>query len=248
LWPSIIISFFIGLGLLAFWQAIGDKSPATIGAVGVISFSILWSRTASSRSTQPTETSRETPASTPHQQFQHLEPVPSTNEAHLTSISEEALYEQAMKEVESRATRPGLWAKAFADANGDEIRQKVLYVKYRVAEEKARVSVKLPQPVGTEPPPMRPSESAFMKILTLLSQKRVTATKTGRAWHLYQPNDGSFTFTMVELIGDKAFLEYVTRFVEVPPHLGLECSVEDLVVTSDSSSTTFKSGSIASKA
>lgn len=64
------------------------------------------------------------------------------------SISEEALYEQAMHEVKSGTQRAGLWAKAFAEADGDERRQTALYLKYRVDQEQKNA-----QPARLNPHP-----------------------------------------------------------------------------------------------
>lgn len=66
-------------------------------------------------------------------------------------IEEEAFYEAALNEIESGGRRPGLWAKAIANADGDEHSAKALYLKLlvqklkdeahidaRIREEKAR--------------------------------------------------------------------------------------------------------------
>ncbi|MEK7222341.1 MAG: hypothetical protein AAB274_01590 [Nitrospirota bacterium] len=53
--------------------------------------------------------------------------------------SEEDLYAAALAEVQARTTHPGLWAKAFADSEGDENKSTALYIKLRVQQEIARV-------------------------------------------------------------------------------------------------------------
>ena len=45
--------------------------------------------------------------------------------------SEEDAYERAGEELEELSMNKGIWAKAFADSNGDEQKQKALYIKYR---------------------------------------------------------------------------------------------------------------------
>ncbi len=47
-------------------------------------------------------------------------------------LREEALYQEALREVELGLRRDGLWAKAVANANGDASLAKSLYLKYRV--------------------------------------------------------------------------------------------------------------------
>lgn len=51
-------------------------------------------------------------------------------------IPEEGLFELAMKEMNNGQMRPGLWAKAWADAQGDDTKAKARYLKLRVANMK----------------------------------------------------------------------------------------------------------------
>ena len=51
-------------------------------------------------------------------------------------IPDEAYYEMAAKEVQNDNIRPGLWAKAWSDAGGDDMKAKALYLKLRVASMK----------------------------------------------------------------------------------------------------------------
>jgi hypothetical protein len=50
------------------------------------------------------------------------------------TANEDALWEQAAKEVDSSDRKLGLWAKCFAGTNGDENKAKAEYLKQRVAE------------------------------------------------------------------------------------------------------------------
>ncbi|CAN1564383.1 RDD [Burkholderiaceae bacterium] len=51
-----------------------------------------------------------------------------------TSVKEEEFWEQAANELESPQRKVGLWAKCFAETNGDENKTKVEYLKQRVAQ------------------------------------------------------------------------------------------------------------------
>jgi hypothetical protein len=51
---------------------------------------------------------------------------------------DEQLYEIAARELEANAPRKGLFAKAFAEAMGDEAKTKALYLRLRVAQLKAQ--------------------------------------------------------------------------------------------------------------
>lgn len=48
--------------------------------------------------------------------------------------AEEMLYEQVAQEISSGNIRQGLWLKAFADAEGDELKAKAAYSRMRVAQ------------------------------------------------------------------------------------------------------------------
>jgi hypothetical protein len=49
------------------------------------------------------------------------------------------MYASALAELQSGTTRPGLWAKAFADSEGDENKSKALYIKLRAQQEIERM-------------------------------------------------------------------------------------------------------------
>lgn len=46
----------------------------------------------------------------------------------------EHLYEKAANEIHNSVTKPGLWAKAFSDSNGDLEKTKALYIRLRVEQ------------------------------------------------------------------------------------------------------------------
>ena len=48
--------------------------------------------------------------------------------------TEEDAYERAAEELEHETQNKGIWAKAFSDADGDEQKQKALYIKYRAEQ------------------------------------------------------------------------------------------------------------------
>ena len=48
--------------------------------------------------------------------------------------TEEDAYAWASNEIEDGTYKKGIWAKAFADSDGDEQKQKALYIKYRAEQ------------------------------------------------------------------------------------------------------------------
>lgn len=49
-------------------------------------------------------------------------------------MDDEPLYAQVVQELKLRGPIPGLWAKAYAEANGNEPQAKALYLRYRVEQ------------------------------------------------------------------------------------------------------------------
>jgi hypothetical protein len=56
----------------------------------------------------------------------------------VSESDEDAIYAKALSELKSGAARPGLWAKAFAESDGDENKSQALYIKLRVQQERER--------------------------------------------------------------------------------------------------------------
>jgi len=54
------------------------------------------------------------------------------------NIDEDTLYEQAMNEIENDTKVKSLWAKAFANSDGNEEKAKALYIQYRVDDFKRK--------------------------------------------------------------------------------------------------------------
>lgn len=49
-------------------------------------------------------------------------------------MQEELLYERVVQELHESGPKPGLWAKAFAESNGNDTQAKALYLRYRVVQ------------------------------------------------------------------------------------------------------------------
>lgn len=56
-------------------------------------------------------------------------------------LAEEHLYELAAEEIAANSIRPGLWAKAIAEADGDDAKAKARYIKLRVETMKAEAEL-----------------------------------------------------------------------------------------------------------
>jgi hypothetical protein len=49
-------------------------------------------------------------------------------------MQDERLYQQVVQELHEQGPKSGLWAKAFAESNGNDAQAKALYLRYRVAQ------------------------------------------------------------------------------------------------------------------
>jgi hypothetical protein len=54
----------------------------------------------------------------------------------VSEFDEDAIFAEALSELKSGTARPGLWAKAFAESEGDENKSQALYIKLRVQQER----------------------------------------------------------------------------------------------------------------
>ena len=60
--------------------------------------------------------------------------VEAENKESAKKITKESAYQIASEEIENKTYQKGLWAIAFADADGDEKKQQALYLKLRAKQ------------------------------------------------------------------------------------------------------------------
>ena len=58
----------------------------------------------------------------------------SSEKENSTAMNDDAFYDEVAKEIETNNLVPGVWTRAFAEADGDENRAKAIYIKLRVAK------------------------------------------------------------------------------------------------------------------
>ncbi len=103
-----------------------------------------------------------------------ITPTRSVNESHfLTSMpldksNEEDSWATAMQEVETGQRRPGIWAKAFAECDGDETKTKVAYLKARVQQ-----LTEVAQAIEAQREAQRQDEFAKEKAASLAKQQAI---------------------------------------------------------------------------
>lgn len=66
-------------------------------------------------------------------------PFQSAAERLLKEEAENLLYEKAAADIEANIIDKGLWTRAFAESDGDEVKQKALYIKMIVQQYKDRI-------------------------------------------------------------------------------------------------------------
>lgn len=66
-------------------------------------------------------------------------PFQSATERLLNAEAENALYEKAAADIEANIIDKGLWTRAFAESDGNEVKQKALYIKMIVQQYKDRI-------------------------------------------------------------------------------------------------------------
>ena len=63
-----------------------------------------------------------------------MKPEPEEKPPVAPIMDDDAFYEQVAGEIESDAMKPGIWARAFAETDGENDRAKALYIRLRVAQ------------------------------------------------------------------------------------------------------------------
>lgn len=77
----------------------------------------------------------------------------------------EELYEQVAAELSSGATRKGVWLRALTDADGDEVRARILYTRLRIADlQETAAIVGAAHAVATSPDQKRPAETVVRRV------------------------------------------------------------------------------------
>ena len=127
-----------------------------------------------------------------------------------SDLDEEAIYAEALVELKSGKTRPGLWAKAFAESEGDESKSQALYIKLRVQHERERrqQEQKAVDALAVESAQRRAEE--FFAVIEQLRLKGYEAKRAGDGWTVWEPLGGH-----VRLGSDKSLLEYAEGRVPV---------------------------------
>lgn len=127
---------------------------------------------------------------------------------------EETIYATALSEIQTDSVRPGLWAKAFADSEGDENKCKALYIRLRVKHEKERLQQErhaLHQ-VAVEAAQQKPR--AFQNVIDNLSSCGYETKRTMSGWSIREPLGGR-----VKLKSDQALLDYAQGKITIPTEL-----------------------------
>ena len=66
-------------------------------------------------------------------------PFQSATDRLLSEEAENSLYEKAANDIENENIEKGIWTKAFAQASGDEIKQKAIYIELIVQHYKNQI-------------------------------------------------------------------------------------------------------------
>ncbi len=126
------------------------------------------------------------------------------------NLDEEAIYAEALSELKSGTPRPGLWAKAFAESEGDEKRSQALYIKLRVQQERERRHQEQAAESALSAESERRKAEDFSAVIEHLRLKGYEAKKTSTGWTIREPLGGR-----VRLDSDKSLLEYAQGRVTV---------------------------------
>jgi len=140
--------------------------------------------------------------------------IAMTNKEAAPDSDEESIYATALSEIQTDSVRPGLWAKAFADSEGDANKCKALYIRLRVQHEKDRLQQErhASHLVAVEAAQQKPR--AFQNVIDSLSSCGYETKRTMSGWSIREPLGGR-----VKLKSDQALLDYAQGKTAIPAEL-----------------------------
>lgn len=124
-------------------------------------------------------------------------------EDNVPALDEEAIYAEALAELKAGTARPGLWAKAFAESEGDENKSQALYMRLRVQHEKDRRQQLQNAAAASAADAVRRKAEEFSAMIEQLRLKGYDARKSGDGWTVREPLGGR-----AKLDSDKSLSEY----------------------------------------
>ena len=141
-------------------------------------------------------------------------PAKPSNAEAMPDFDEEAIYAAAMSELKTGAVREGLWAKAFAESEGNELRSQALYIRLRVQQEQQRIRLQIQQQGQRRLQEQNTAKAlaaeveqrevvALMAVVENLLLKGYEAKKAGNGWIVREPLGGR-----AKLDSDASLLEY----------------------------------------
>jgi hypothetical protein len=125
-------------------------------------------------------------------------------------LADERVYEEVVRELRIGIRRQGLWAKAFADADGNEEKAQALYLRYRAQSirdenEINRVAQEQADSVAAEARAWQ-QLSVESKLRLKLIEKGYIVKKAGSGWAVREPLGGKLKFK-----SDDEFKEYAVK-------------------------------------
>lgn len=130
------------------------------------------------------------------------------------SSEEEDMYAAAFGEIQAGTTRPGLWAKALAETDGDEGKCKALYIRLRVHQIKEEVRRLQDQAKEAAVSVSQKRDQAFESLVAALAATGYRARKGDSGWTVHEPLGGR-----EKLKNDDALIEYASGKISIPEEL-----------------------------
>lgn len=135
-------------------------------------------------------------------------------------IDEEAVYAAALAELKSGATRPGLWAKEFAECDGDERKSQALYIRLRVQHEQGEAERLLAEEAEKKNAEIRKQEQSFESVVDGLRQAGFDVKRAGSGWSIREPLGGR-----VRLDSNMSLVDYARGRITVDFESTIDSSV-----------------------
>ena len=148
-----------------------------------------------------------------------------TDKENTPESDEEKIYATALSEIQTDSVRPGLWAKAFAESEGDGNKCKALYIRLRAQQEKERLHQERHASHLVAVEAAQQKSRAFQTVIDGLSSCGYETKRTMSGWSIREPLGGR-----VKLKSDQELLDYAQGKTEIPVELSSKQSTDSQFV------------------
>ena len=113
------------------------------------------------------------------------------NQSAIDRMVEEQLYEQVATELRNGIKRDGLWLKSLEKSNGNEVKAKSIYIKYRIQSLIDEANITHERNLESQAKEYQEAMAHINNYISLLKSNGYTVNDTTKGWLITERIDGS---------------------------------------------------------